>query len=206
MGLALRRNWTVRELRDIVADSSPLTTVQRVHPGGFFWNLQRGDRLANVVNLVARTSRLIVVASSARDAEEYSERLTLSGVPVVQAVDVATETPLRTYLSSDPATLVATHEYAVAHGPIPSAIAIHLRAALSVRDYAKRLEALPAAVHLTFVVPEDGKRARSLLSHFEHDHGHGGPADVDVDEVIDLTDSDALAMVSHARRRFPLGR
>lgn len=189
-----------------MADVNPPINVQRVHPGGFFWTVERVDRLNHVVNFVAQTRRLAVVANAVSVAEEYAERLTLSGVPIYQATDINSTVSCDAFKATDGGTLVTTAEFVVAHGPLPVSMTIHLRAASSVRDYTKRLAALPASVHLTFVVPEDEKRARSLCSHFEHDHGHGRTQDVSLVDLIDLTDSNSVAMVSSARRRFPLSR
>ncbi len=180
--------------------------MQQVHPGGFFWTVQRGDRLGHVVSFVAQTERLALIANSVRDAEEYAERLTLSGVPVHLAIDPSSNAPAASFQADPASTLIATHEYVLQQRPISAGMTIHLRTALSVRDYAKRLEALTSAVHLSFVVPEDDKRAKSLRSHFHHDQGHGDAGDATIDQLIDLTGSDAVAMVTSARRRFPLGR
>jgi hypothetical protein len=185
---------------------STSTTVQRVHPGGFFWNLERSDRLAHLVRLAAQTQKLAIVTNTVREAEEFAERLTLSGVPVHLASDVNNPSVIRQYQDDRVSTLVTTHEYALNFGPVPAPMIVHLRTALSVRDYSKRLDAMPSAVHLSFVVPEDHKRATSLISHFGLDHGHSAPAIVSLGDIIDLTDSNEIAMVSHARRRFPPGR
>lgn len=190
----------------IVADIIPPTNVQRVHPGGFFWTVQRADRLNHVMSFVAQTRRLAVVASAVNVAEEFAERLTLSGVPIHQATDVNNSLAYDAFKKSDGGTLVTTAEFVIAHGPLPVSMTVHLRASSSVRDYTKRLEALPSSVHLTFIVPEDEKRAKSLRSHFEQDHGHGQANDISLVDLIDLTDSKSVAMVSTARRRFPLGR
>lgn len=189
-----------------MAETTPPISVQRVHPGGFFWTVPRGDRLSHVVSFVAQTPSVAVIANSVRDAAEYAERLTLSGVPVHLATDPSSNAAVRSFEVDPGSTLVATHEYVMAQGPVRSAMTIHLRTALSVRDYGKRLASLPSAVHLSFVVPEDDKRARSLLSHFEHDQGHGVADDATFDQVVDLTGTEEVAMISSARRRFPLGR
>lgn len=189
-----------------MAEQSPPIFVQRVHPGGFFWTVSRGDRLSHVVSFAAQTQRLALIANSERDAGEYAQRLTLSGVPVHLGTDASSGAAVKSFYADGSSTLVATHEYAVTQGPVRASMTIHLRTALSVRDYAKRLDALASAVHLSFVVPEDEKRAKSLLSHFEHDQGHGSADAATVDQLIDLTATDEVAMVSNVRRRFPLGR
>ena len=187
---------------------TPPSAVHQVHPGGFFWNIERSERAPQLMRFVAQTTKLAVVANTVREAEKFAERLTLSGVPVVLATDAAKPEGLTGYCNEDegPCVLIATHDVALSHGPMPSPMTVHLRSALSVRDYTKRLDALQSPVHLSFVVPEDQKRAASLLSHFGNDHGHGTPNKVHLGEVIDLTDGNVAAMVSHARRRFPLGR
>lgn len=185
---------------------TPSTTLQKVHPGGFFWKVERGQRLTNVVRLAAHTQKLVIITNTVREAENFGERLTLSGVPVHVAVDPLSSSAIDGYRADVLSTLVATQEYLVAHEPTAATMVVHVRAALSVRDYTKRLYAVPSSVHLSFIVPEDERRALSLSSHFRNDHGHGKPSSVDIEQVIDLTDSDVPAMVSHARRRFPLGR
>lgn len=158
------------------------------------------------MSFVAQSPRLALIANSVRDAQEYAERLTLSGVPVHLAIDPTESATAKSFEGDEPSTLIATHDYLMAQGPVSAPMTIHLRTALSVRDYAKRLQASASAVHLSFVVPEDEKRALSLLSHFEHDQGHGGPNDATIDHLIDLTATNEVAMVSNGRRRFPLGR
>ncbi len=185
---------------------TPSSTVHRVHPGGFFWNVERAERAAHLVRFAAQTDKLAVVANTAREAVDYAERLTLSGVPVLTAVDVSSPSALSAYHDDSTNVLVTTHEVLLAHGPTTAPMTVHLRSALSVRDYTKRLDAVQSPVHLSFVIPEDQKRAASLLSHFGNDHGHGEPNAVPLGDVIDLTDGNEIAMVSHARRRFPLGR
>ena len=167
-----------------MAANTPPTHVQRVHPGGFFWTVQRADRLAHIARFVAQTRQLAIIASSDAEVSSHAERLKLSGVPVHQAMSDSPSSVLETYLAEPATTLIAPHEYLVENGPVPVPMAVHLRAARSVRQYAKRLDALPAAVHLTFVIPEDDQRASSLQAHFEHDEGHGGPSDVTVTDVI----------------------
>lgn len=185
---------------------TPSSTVQRVHPGGFFWPVERPDRVTHLVRFAAQTQKLAIVTNTAREADEYAERLTLSGVPVLSATDVSSLGSLSSYREDATSVLVATHEVVLGQGPTPAPMVVHLRTALSVRDYTKRLDAMPSSVHLSFVIPEDQKRATSLLSHFGNDHGHGEPNAVPLGDVIDLTDGQDVAMVSHARRRFPLGR
>ncbi|MFT7473092.1 MAG: hypothetical protein ACI81L_000003 [Verrucomicrobiales bacterium] len=182
------------------------TTLQNVHPGGFFWNLERSERATQLVRFASLTKKLVIISNVAREANDYAERLRLSGVPVHVATDPASDAAVEAFRGHDVSALVATHEYVLAQGPTPAPMVVHLRTAASVRDYTRRLDAVPSAVHLSFVVAEDAKRAASLISHFGFDHGHGEPGDVRLDDVIDLTDTNAIATVGHARRRFPLGR
>jgi len=189
-----------------VAEISPPTVVEQVHPGGFFRSIERGDRLANLLEFAAQSQRLAVVGNTDRDVVDISERLRLSGVPIFEAVEGANTSVMQAFLADGAHTLVAHSAYVLRHGPIPITMAVHLRPAPSVREYAKRLEALPAAVHLTFVVPEDRARADSLQSHFQHDRGYGEPVVVAIEDLIDLTDGGKPATLVTQRRRFPLGR
>lgn len=180
-------------------------TLQNVHPGGFFWRIARSDRETQLLRFVAEAGKLAVIANTAREANEFAERLTLSGVPVLVATNPANETAVRSFVDDGVSTLVATQEYLLANARVPASMVVHLRTSPSVRDYARRLDAAPSSVHLTFVVPEDERRAMSLLSHLG-DTGNGTPDHVDIDHVIDLTTNDDLATMAHARRRFPLHR
>lgn len=179
-------------------------TLKNVHPGGYFWHVSRSDREGHLLRLVSETGRIVLVTNSAREANDFAERLTLSGVPVLVATDVANENAARSFTEDRVSTLVATQEYVLAHGPLEAPTAVHLRTTPSVRDYSRRIEAVRAPVHVTFVVPEDERRVVSLLSHLEGDSGHGRPDDVEFSDVLDLTNTDEVAMVANARRRFPL--
>lgn len=181
-------------------------TLQNVHPGGFFWRVARADRETQLLRFVAEAGKLAIIANTASEANEFAERLTLSGVPVVVATNPANEAAVRSFVDDGLSTLVATQEYLLANAPAPASMVVHLRTSPSVRDYARRLDAAPSSVHLTFVVPEDERRAMSLLSHLGDDLGNGSPDHVDIDHIIDLTTTDDLAMMAHARRRFPLHR
>ncbi len=182
----------------------PTMTLKNVHPGGYFWHVSRAEREGHLLHFVSETGRLVLVTNSVREANDFAERLTLSGVPVLVATDVANASAARSFAHGRVNTLVATQEYVLAHGPIDAPLAVHLRTSPSVRDYARRIEAVRAPVHVTFVVPEDERRVVSLLSHLEADSGHGRPDDVEFAKVLDLTSTTEMAMVANARRRFPL--
>lgn len=182
----------------------PTMTLKNVHPGGYFWHVSRAEREGHLLRLVSETGRIVLVTNSVSEANDFAERLTLSGVPVLLATDIANNTAARAFTQDQVSTLVATQEYVLANGPVDAPTAVHLRTSPSVRDYARRIEAVRAPVHVTFVVPEDERRVVSLLSHLEGDSGHGSPDDVEFAEVLDLTNTDEMAMVASARRRFPL--
>jgi len=181
-------------------------TLQNVHPGGFFWHVARSDREIHLLRFVAEAGKLAVITNTAREAHDFAERLTLSGVPVLVATNPANHGAVRSFVDDGLSTFVATQEYLLANGPAPASMVVHLRTCPSVRDYARRLVAAPSSVHLTFVVPEDERRAMSLLSHLGDDAANGTPDQVGIDHVIDLTSTDDLAVMAHARRRFPLHR
>lgn len=179
-------------------------TLKNVHPGGYFWHVSRSDREGHLRRLVSEAGRIVLVTNSVREANDFAERLTLSGAPVLVATDVANAAAGRTFKSDAVSSLVATHEYVLAHGPVAAPTAVHLRTCPSVRDYTRRIEAVQSPVHVTFVVPEDERRVGSLLSHLQSDSGHGLADSVGFDEVVDLTQANEMAMVASARRRFPL--
>jgi len=189
-----------------LADSVSNMTLQNVHPGGFFWTLARSERDQVVLRLVTEAKKLAVIAHSAPAAKSFAERLTLSGLPVFLATDSARSEAIEAEVVDGTSTLVTTHDFVLSHGPIRVPLAVHLRAPQSVRVYARRLEAVPASVHITFVAPEDTSRAESLISYLRNDRGHIVDLDVPLDEVIDLTDgsSSAPASLSNMRRRRPL--
>ena len=194
-----------------VADSVSTMTLHNVHPGGFFWNLARSERDAVVLRLATEAPKLAVITQSIPEAESFAERMTLSGLPVLLATDSSRSQVARAEVSRPKAksgsnALITTHDFVVSCGPIRVPLAIHLRAPRSVRSYTRRLEAVPAAVHITFVTPEDAAGAASLKAYLRNDRGHQVSEDVDLSEVIDLTDSNspATAAVSGVRRRFPL--
>ena len=70
-----------------LADSVTKMTLEKVHPGGYFWKVARSDRDQLVRRLATRGRRLSVIAHSALEAKQFAERLTLSGLPVLLAVD-----------------------------------------------------------------------------------------------------------------------
>jgi hypothetical protein len=181
-------------------------TLQNVHPGGFFWRVARSDREVHLLRFVAEAGNVAVITNTAREAHDFAERLTLSGVPVLVATNPANQGAVRSFVDDGLSTFVATQEYLLANGPAPASMVVHLRTCPSVRDYARRLDAAPSSVHLTFVVPEDERRAMSLLSHIGDDAANGTSDQVGIDHVIDLTSTHDLAMMAHARRRFPLHR
>jgi len=180
-------------------------TLQKVHPGGFFWNVARADRDQVVLRLATETKKLAIVAHSEPAAKSFAERLTLSGLPVFCATDSSRSDALADEISHGTITLVTTHDFVMSHGPIRVPLAVHLQAPRSVRVYARRLEAVPAAVHITFVTPDDVARAEALTSYLRNDRGHEQSDEISLGEVIDLTESGstAAASVSTTRRRFP---
>ena len=189
-----------------VADSVSNMTLQNVHPGGFFWNVARSERDQIVLRLATEAKRLAVISQSVPEAKSFAERMTLSGLPVLLATDASRSEVVRSDLDDGGKVLIATHDFVLSHGPIRMPLAVHLRAPRSVRAYARRVEAVPAAAHITFVTPEDAAGAESLKAYLRNDRGHDGSVDVDLSEVIDLTDSasGSTAAVSSGRRRFPL--
>lgn len=178
--------------------------LQRVHPGGFFWTISRAEREPMLLRLAAEAKRLSVIASSTREASGYAERLTLSGVPVLTATDPTRSQSADTFLDDRVSTLVTTDDYIAVHGPIRVPMAVHLRVCPSVRAYARRLDAVPSAVHVTFVLPEDAVRAQALQAYLKNDRGHPDVEDVEFEDVIDLTDTSTPAAMTTGRRRFPL--
>lgn len=186
-----------------LADSVTKMTLEKVHPGGYFWKVARSDRDQLVRRLATRGRRLSVIAHSALEAKQFAERLTLSGLPVLLAVD-----PSRTELvaaESDSITcnIVVTHEFAVGNGPLEVSLAVHLRPASSIRDYSRRVSAVQAAAHISFVTPEDESRAATLLASLTRDQVGEDVIDVTLEEVIDLTDRDSevVASIANSRRR-----
>jgi len=179
-------------------------TLKNVHPGGYFWHVSRAEREGHLLRFLSEMGRIALVTNSAREANEFAERLTLCGVPVLVATEMANASASRAFTQDQVSTLVATQEYVLANGPVDARMAVHLRTSPSVRDYARRVAAVRAPVHLTFVVPEDERRVVSLLSHLEGDSGHGRRDDIEFSEVLDLTRADEMANIASARRRFPL--
>jgi hypothetical protein len=186
------------------AESGSNMTLLQVHPGGYFWHVHRAAREAHLLRLVSETGRLVLITNSAREAIDFSERLTLSGVPVLVAIDTTNVAVVDAFNDDQVSTLIATQEYVIANGPIEARLVVHLRTSPSVRDYERRIGAALAPVHVTFIVPEDERRVVSLLSHLKADTGHGEPTDVEFEDVVDLRSADDFAMVAHARRRIRL--
>ncbi len=186
------------------AESGSNMTLLQIHPGGYVWHVPRAGREAHLLRLVSQTGRLVLITNSSREAIDYSERLTLSGVPVLVATDTSNVAVVDAFNDDHVSTLIATQEYVIANGPIEARMVVHLRTSSSVRDYERRIDAALAPVHVTFIVPEDERRMVSLLSHLKADSGHGEPADVEFEDIVDLTSADDFAMVGHARRRIRL--
>ena len=189
-----------------LAESVSKMTLENVHPGGYFWKIARGDRDQMLLRLATAGKRLVVVAHSTPEAEKYAERLTLSGLPVTLADGSERSSALEAELQNLTGTVVTTHDFAMSHGPIPARVAVHLRPTCSLRPYARRLEAVPAAIHVTFVAPDEIARADALLLSLRKEQGNSDVIDVTLEEVIDLTDSKAesVAEIESSRRRFPL--
>lgn len=187
-----------------VAEHHSKMTLRRTHPGGFFLNLPRGDRDQVVLQLASEAKQLAVIASTDAEAKSFAERLTLSGLPVFLATDTVRNDTLAEVIGDGVSTLVSTHDFVVGRGPIRVPMAIHLRVPRSVREYSRRLEAVPSSAHITFVIPDDEGRADSLQSYLRNDRGHGHEVQVSLTDVIDLTDSATTASVPNVRRRFPL--
>lgn len=199
-----QRRYRKSDLGMTSAETKGTMTLKNVHPGGYFWHVSRADREGHLLRLVREAGRIVLVTNSVREANDFAERLTLSGVPVLVATDVANQAAARTFENDAVSSLVATHDYVLTNGPVAAPTAVHLRTTPSVRDYTRRIEAVRSPVHVTFVVPEDERRVGSLLSHLEGDSGHGCADVVDFDEVVDLTQASEMAMVASGRRRFPL--
>ena len=181
-------------------------SLRRVHPGGFFWTIDRADRDSWILRIAGATGKMVAVASSDSSARRLAERLTLSGVPVLLALGPKTDA-FATYAADDVSSLVTTadtlerHDVAV-HGPM----AVYTKVAESSRDYARLLEQIAAPVHVSFVYPETAPTAEALATQLSED-----------DELVVEIESEPLAAVlehAHtgrpvtvgARRRFLLGR
>lgn len=189
-----------------LADSVFKMTLQKVHPGGYFWNVARSDRDQLLLRLATETKRLVVIAHSNAEAHRFAERLTLSGMPVFCALDPARDELAKAENSDGPSTIITTQKYATEHGPIKTPLAVHLRAPQSARTYARTVEAIPASVHISFVTPEDATRAETLVAQLRSESKPGETLDITLEDVIDLTDDASVqtATVSNFRRRFPL--
>ena len=185
-----------------LADSVTNMTLENLHPGGYFWKVARSDRDQVVRRLSTRRRRIAVIAHSELEAASFAERLTLSGLPVVLAADPSRAELVEGQRESRPCTIVTTSEFAVEHGPVPVSLALHLRAASSLRNYGRRVDAVPAAVHITFVTPEDQSRADALLVGLRKERDDD-IIDVMLEEVIYLTDGDSqsIASIAVGRRR-----
>ncbi len=179
-------------------------TLQHVHPGGFFWNIERTERENILLRLATEAGRLAIITRTVQEAESLSERLTLSGLPVFLASDMSRSETLETFREDPVSTLVATHDFLISHGPVRVPMAVHSRVSSSVRDYSRRLEAVPSAAHVTLVSPEDAHKATSLRNFLSNDKGHDNVIDVTLQEIVDLTDGAEMAAMSPTRRRFPL--
>ncbi len=180
-------------------------TLRRVHPGGFFWTVDRADRDSWIVRIAGATGKLVVVASSESSAGRLAERMTLSGVPVLLAVGPKTD-PIDTYAADDVSSLVTTVEALESHGAVTAPIAVHTKVAESMRDYTRRVDLVIAPVHVSFVHPETSATADSVAVQLIDD----GEVAVEIEAeplaaVLEDAHSDSAVTLA-GRRRFLLGR
>jgi len=180
-------------------------TLRHVHPGGYFWALQRTERDATLLRIASARRKMVVLATSDGGAERLAERLTLSGVPVLLGTSRGRSDSLEVYRSDDVSALVTTRGHLEAHAPLAAPIVVHSRVAKSLRDYSRRRELAVSPTHLSLVLPEDEEIAEHLADQL------GSP------EILDVDGGDALGvMLDHSensdratmasRRWFPLTR
>lgn len=169
--------------------------------------MERGGRATALRRLASEVGKLVLVARTAAEAGVLAERLTLSGLPIRLATDLAEASAAEAFPVDGVASLVATHDYIIDAGPISAGVVVHTRPPRTARLYLRRLSAIQAPVHITLVLPEDEKAAQSLFPQIS-----GSVSDTDPDpdepfaEVLDLTRINEPARVSNSRRRFPLPR
>ena len=185
-----------------LADSPLRSPIQRAHHGGFFWSVNRSRRIQAILEVAGRVQKLVVIAGSESEAVDISERLTLRGLPVLLAVGPHAQVGHRSFASGAKSALITTAECAQKNGPVEAPMTIHLRPPISVRSYVKRLKCLVSAVHITFVTPEDERRAGALRSVLSPDLDPAGDEGIELANVLDLTKSSGAARVDAGRRRF----
>lgn len=185
-----------------LADSPFISPIQRAHRGGFFWTVNRSRRIQAILEVAGRVKKLVIIAGSESEAIDVSERLTLRGLPVVLAVGSAAKGGQRSFDNDSTTALITTADCAQKLGPIESPMTIHLRPPISVRSYVKRLKSSVSAVHVTFVTPEDERRAGALRSVLSPDLDPSGDEGIELSNVLDLTKSSVAAGVEAGRRRF----
>ena len=180
-------------------------TFQRVHEGGYFWNLDRTERESSILRLATIVSQLVVITRTDAVSGVLGERLLLRGLPVVVGTAQTGEMPLRAYRSDGFSTLIASDNYLTQQGHVEAGLVVHARIALSPKEYYRRIEEVVSPVHITLVVPEDDKPARRLINHLDKDVVIDLSDDQAIDALIDLTDSTFPAS-ARTKRRFPLVR
>lgn len=180
-------------------------SFKQVHPGGYFWSLDRIDREKAIRRLATEVPQLVVITRTDVIAHELAQRLGLSGMPVVVGTTGSGSGAMRAFQTDGVSALVASDGYLRQQQPIEASLVVHARIAFSSKDYNRRLAAVVAPVHVSVVVPEDEKPARVLIDHL-HDR-----------EVIEFNDDEAISTVidltthrdpakTRPKRRFPLPR
>ena len=185
-----------------LADTPFISPIQRAHSGGYFWTVNRARRINAILDVASSVQKLVIIAGSQGEARDLSERLTLRGLPTLLAASSGTRHSLATFEAATRSALVTTAEYVQRFGPVGAPITIHLRLPFSARNYVRRLRSSLSAVHLSFVTPEDEPRASTLRSALCPDHDSSADEGVDLEEVIDLTAGQSVAVVEPGRRRF----
>lgn len=182
-------------------------TLRYVHPGGYFWALERGERDASLLRIASARRKMLILASSESGAGRLAERLTLSGVPVLLAASAGRPDALDVYRADDVSGLVTTQCHLEAHGPVAAPIVVHSRLAKSFRDYNRRRELAISPVHVSFVLPEDEEIAELRGDQI------GSPVDLDLDlgstdalEALLRTDEDPIEAAESSRRWLRLSR
>ena len=185
-----------------LADSPSISPIQRAHQGGFFWAVDRAHRIQTILDVASQLPKLVVITGSMSETSDVSERLTLRGLPVMAASDLADPRPVTFFDSTATVALVTTAEYIGEHCPIWSSMTIHLRLPFSVRSYIERLKCSKSAVHVTLVSPEDHQRSEELRSALSPHPTPPGDAGVDLTRLLDLATSKVAAKVETPRRRL----
>lgn len=179
--------------------------LRHVHPGGFFWSVERVERDDALRRIATVVGRMVVFSPNAQSAERRAERLRLAGVPVLVATDTQGGDAIGQYLTDGTSSLVTTGEHLRGHDPIPAPVAVHTRVAPSLRIYARRLELAEAPVHISLIVPEDETLADDLISLL----GEVTPIEADPADplaaILERCAEDESARIA-SRRRFPLTR